>query len=165
MSNTPSRPVMRQCIAAVALWSLLAPANAAAGDRIKDAFVGTYLWLEDESFQRVAAISADGSFSTVSQAGPAFGFTDGLGSVERSGKRELTATQIDFNFDADGNPTGVSRVVFVMTFSEKRRGKFQRVQGSLVGETFAPETDPLDPASVPSDSFTFDYIGQRVNID
>ena len=165
MPTRPHRLSLITAVAALALLGGLSAPSAAANDRIGWRFVGTYLWVEDESFQRVVTLHRDGTFSSISQAGPTFGFTGGLGSATQTGKREITATQIDFNFDADGNATGVTRAVFVMTFDEKRGGRFQTVQGSLAGETFAPGEDPLDPASTPADTFEFDYVGERVPAD
>jgi len=161
-----SRPVaFLAIVSAILLFGLLFPLSSMAGDRIKREFAGTYLWVEDGGFQRVVTITRDGTFSSVSQAGPTFGFSDGLGSAKRTGKREVTATQIDFNFDAEGNITGVTRVVFVMEFEDKERGRFQVVYGSLVGETFPPEENPLDPAGAPTGTFSFDYEGSRVSAD
>ena len=101
----------------------------------------------------------------MSQAAPTFGFTDGLGSATRTGKNEVTGTQIDFNFDTDEAPTGVTRVVFTMTFGDKVKSRFQTVSGSLLGETFEPDEDPLAPTGPPTSTFSFTYTGRRVTPD
>ena len=152
-------------IAVVLLVGMVSPNAAMAGDKIGRKFTGTYWWVEDSSFQRVSTITKDGAFSSVSQAGPFLGFTTGLGSAKRTGKNEITARKIDFDFDSDGTPTGVTRIVFVMTFADKKQGKFQTVSGSLFGETFEPDQNPLDPTEPPTNTFSFTYTGQRVTVD
>ncbi|MBT37944.1 MAG: hypothetical protein CL938_05275 [Deltaproteobacteria bacterium] len=149
-------------MSAVILMGLLGSSPAAAGDTIGRKFAGTYLWVEDGSSQRVVTIARDGSFASVSQAASTYGFTDGLGSAKQTGKRAITATQIDFNFDDEGTPTGVTRVVFSMVFGDKKKGKFQSVRGSLFGETFGPDENPLDPEGSPTSTFSFAFTGQRV---
>ncbi|MBJ19234.1 MAG: hypothetical protein CL933_07375 [Deltaproteobacteria bacterium] len=56
-------------------------------------------------------------------------------------------------------------VVFSMAFGDEKRGKFQAVSGSLFGETFAPDENPLDPASSATSAFRFTFTGQRVKPD
>jgi len=148
--------------AAVVLLGVVSSSPAAAGGTIGGKFAGTYLWVEDGFSQRVVTLNRDGTFSSVSQAASTFGFTDGLGSAKQTGKREVTATQIDFNFDEDGTPTGVTRVVFSMIFGDKKKGRFQTVSGTLLGETFGPDENPLEPEGVPTSGFNFTFTGQRV---
>ena len=152
-------------LVAVILAQMVSPALAAAGGKIGQRISGTYLWVEDGDSQRVVTIGSDGSFSSVSQAASAYNFTDGLGSARRTGVREVTATQIDFNFDDDGTPTGVTRVVFTMSFGDKVKGRYQAVSGSLLGETFGPDENPLEPTGQPTSSFGFEFSGRRVMTD
>lgn len=157
------RSVSMVAAVAAALLVVFAGASpAAAGDTIGRKFAGTYLWVEDGFSQRIVTLNKDGTFASVSQAASTFGFTDGLGSAKRTGKREVTATQIDFNFDEEGSPTGVTRVVFSMVFGDKEKGRFQSVHGSLLGETFGPDENPLEPEGAPTSSFNFTFTGQRV---
>jgi len=149
-------------IAAMMLVGMASPAPAAAGNKIGQKTAGTYLWVEDGSSQRVVTIARDGGFTSVRQTASEFGFTDGLGSARRTGKNEVTATQIDFNFATDGTPTAVTRVVFTMTFADKEKGKFQTVSGSVLGESFDPDENPLEPSGPPTSTFGFTFTGQRV---
>jgi hypothetical protein len=149
-------------VVAVTLLSLGNPGSAEAGQGIGKKMAGTYLWVEDGDSQRVVTIARGGTFSSVSQAASEYGFTDGLGSAKRTGRNEITASQIDFNYDADGVPTGVTRVIFSMTFSDKEEGQFQAVAGSLLGKTYEVEDNPLDPSAEPRSTFTFSFSGRRV---
>jgi hypothetical protein len=141
---------------------------------------GTYLLFqeppEDPDFlfklKRIVTITEDGSFFSVSQE-QFFGFTDGQGPWKRSGIREITARIIDFDFNVTegddkpfGTPTGVTRVVFTITFTQLVDGKFQEVNGTFSGETFAPGEDPLHPSpdSIKA-SFKGAFTGQRVTVD
>lgn len=159
---SPSRLLILM-LSAVFVLGMVSPGPAAAGHKIGQKMAGTYLWTEDGSSQRVVTITRGGEFSSVSEVASEYGFTDGLGSARRTGKNEVTATQIDFNYDkADGTPTGVTRVIFSMAFSDKEQGQFQAVSGSLMGASYEVGENPLDPSTKPTGTFTYTFSGQRV---
>ena len=125
---------------------------------------GAYLVREgdDPTFLRLITLTADGNWlSTEShQQSVEFGFSDQQGVWKKSGRREITANVIDFHIDPmTGEPTGVARIRFVITFSKD----FQGVSGEFVGKEFAFDQDPLDP-NVILDDFGATLTGRRVTV-
>ncbi len=150
-------------VAVVQVFTGTSPAMA--WDGVGHQFAGTYLWLAESGFQQIVTITRDGVFTIVAQRASVDGFSVGLGTAKRTGRREITARKIDFGFDPDGTPNSVSSVVYTMNFSDGRRGKFHRIEGSQVGEAFFPEQNPLAPTEPPFATFSSTFQGQRVTID
>ncbi len=135
------------------------------GERV----AGTYLITferedEDPTFRRLVTLTAHGNWLSVDahQYSDEFTFTDQQGAWTRSGRREITARVINFNYlPADGSPTGVTRLRFVVRFTSN----FQEVRGTMFGETFPANENPLDPAGSPLGTFEATFTGQRVTVD
>jgi hypothetical protein len=125
---------------------------------------GTYLVREapdqSEILLRLITLTADGNWFSIDAQQQSFGFTDQQGVWKRSGRHEITANVIDFNVSPGGLPTGVARIRFVMKFSKELR----TVTGSFFGEVFALDQDPLDPSTIPIDTFESTFQGGRVTV-
>ncbi len=67
---------------------------------------------------------------------------------------------IDFDIDPSGEPNGVTRIQFVMTFDKK----FREVLGQFFGEDFELEQDALDPNETPRATFEGVFFGKRVTV-
>ena len=135
------------------------------GERV----AGTYLITfdrddEDPTFRRLVTLTAHGNWLSVDahQYSDEFTFTDQQGAWKRSGRREITARVIDFNYSpAGGGPTGVTRIRFVVRFTSN----LQEVHGTMFGETFPADENPLDPEGPPLVTFEATFTGQRVTVD
>ena len=135
------------------------------GERV----AGTYLITfdredEDPTFRRLVTLTAHGTWLSVDahQYSDAFTFTDQQGAWKRSGPREMTARVIDFSYNpAGGDPNGVTRIRFVVRFTSN----FQEVHGTMFGETFPAEENPLDPEGPPLGTFEATFTGQRVTVE
>ncbi len=107
-------------------------------------------------------MTADGNWFSIDahQQAVRFGFSDQQGVWERTGRREVTATVLDFDYDpVDGKPVGVARLRFVVKF----RSSLQEVSGEFSGKLSRLDEDPLDP-NVPLDEFGANFTGRRVNV-
>lgn len=127
---------------------------------------GTYLIKfdredEDPTFLRIVTLTSDGSWFSVDAHGHMFGFTTQQGAWKRTERREITAKVLDFNYNPfTGEPTGVSRLHFVMTFTSD----FQEVSEEFSGEEFKLDEDLFDPEDVQR-TFEATFEGQRVTVD
>ena len=69
---------------------------------------------------------------------------------------------IDFDYSpVDGSPTGVTRLRFVVRFTSNH----QEVRGTMFGEAFPADENPLDPEGLPLATFEATFTGQRVTVD
>jgi len=117
------------------------------GERI----AGTYLIREDEdpTNQRIVTLTSDGNWLSVHELQQELRFTDQQGVWKKTGRREMTAKVLNFNYAPGGDsPTGVTRIRFDVTFMSD----FQEVSGEMFGETFEPGENPLDPEGPPLDT-------------
>lgn len=152
-------------LAMVIVQVAMGTSPAMAREGVGPQFVGTYLWLAESGYQQIVSITKDGTFTIVSQRASVDGFSVGLGTAKRTGRREVTARKIDFGFDQDGKPNSITSVVYTMIFSDDRRGKYQSIIGSQVGEVFSPEESPLNTTEPPLATFSSTFEGQRLTID
>ncbi len=110
---------------------------------------------------RLVTLTADGNVISVDALAAKFGFTNELGAWKRTGRREVTSRVLDFDFDpVGGEPTGVTRIRLIMTFSSN----FTEVRGGFFGETFAFDQNPLNPTEPPIRTFAVVFEGQRVTV-
>ena len=113
---------------------------------------------------RLISLTADGNWSGThaQQQAPDLSFSDQHGVWKRSGRREITATVLDFDLDpATGQAVEVVRVRYIVTFSTD----LQTVAGESVGKAFALDQDPLDPDEIPARSFEGTFTGRRVTVE
>jgi hypothetical protein len=142
---------------------VLSASQAKADEELARAAEGTYFLIQEDGFQRLLQLNGNGNASQASNQQMVLGFTSGLGTWKRIGHKAITARIIDFDFDlSDGLPSGATRVTYVITFSDVVHGKFQAAKGFLVGETFGPDQNPLDPTERPTFRFRIGFTGQRV---
>ena len=119
---------------------------------------------EEEGALRLISLTADGNWSGTQsqQQVPALSFSDQHGVWKRSGRREITATVLDFDVDpSTGQLVEVVRVRYVVTFSRN----LQAVTGEYVGEAFSVDQDPLDPDEIPGRRFENTFTGRRVTVE
>ena len=128
---------------------------------------GTYLIRDGDAetvFLRLISLTADGNWSGTHshQQAPGLSFSDQHGVWKRSGRREITASVLNFGVDpVTGGATEVVRVRYVMTFSRS----LQEVSGEYAGEAFALDQDPFDPDAVPISGFDYTFTGHRLTVD
>ncbi|MCE2487385.1 MAG: hypothetical protein J4F42_17865 [Desulfurellaceae bacterium] len=128
---------------------------------------GTYLIRDGDAETvslRLISLTADGNWSGTHshQQAPGLSFSDQHGVWKRSGRREITASVLDFGIDeATGRATEVVRARYVMTFSRD----LQEVSGEYAGEAFALDQDPFDPDAVPISGFDNTFTGHRLTVD
>ena len=128
------------------------------GDRID----GTYFLAESfggfPAGSRIVTLTSEGRWLSVASTEPAFLFSNQQGEWTKTGSREITATFLNFNANADGTERGVTKAVVTMSFS----AGFELVEGSITAETFAAGENPIDPQSPPLFGFGVDFVGQRL---
>ncbi len=135
--------------------------------KFEERIAGTYLIKfdredEDPTFQRIVTLTADGNWLSVDLHQEEIRFMDQQGVYKRTGRREITAKVLNFNYAPGGGfPTGVTRLRFDVTFTSD----FQELSGEMFGETFEPGENPLDPEGPPLDTFEATFEGQRVTVD
>jgi len=130
---------------------------------------GTYLLHEsvhndDRIFLRLVTLMADGTWisSHAHQHSMDFGFTIQQGVWQLKGPREVSAKVIDFNYDpVGGNPTGTTRIRFMMEWSED----YREVSGTMHGERYQLNQNPLKSDEISNASFGNGFTGQRVLVD
>ena len=133
---------------------------------------GTYFLKDNFETLWIVTITADGTWSSINsgQFGGALNrppFSDQQGVWKRTGSKEITAKTLNYVYVfLNGTPAGVIGVTrgrFVMKFEEH----FQQVSGTVLGETFAPDQDPLDPdeTPIPEATFNLTFTGQRVKVN
>ncbi len=134
------------------------------GERI----AGTYLIKfdtedEDPTALRIVTLTADRNWFSVDAHGHEFGFTTQQGVWKKTGRREITATVLDFEYDPFGlnKPTGVSTLHFVMTFTSD----FHEVSGEFSGKSFVLDEDLFDPEDVQRTFGPTLFTGQRVTVE
>lgn len=125
---------------------------------------GTYLIREApdqaEVFFRLITLTADGNWFGIDAHEQSFGFTNQQGVWKRTGPHDIMATVIDFNISPGELPTGVARIDYVMMFSKD----YRMVTGSFFGQVFALDQDPLDPSTIPIETFESTFQGRRVSV-
>lgn len=150
----------------IALGLLIFTVGIAAADddsRTEAAVEGAYLMLQTNDVQRVIAFTACGTVSIVGSGGQNRGYTSGLGAWEQTGRNQVTARIVDFNFDPDtGTPLGSALVTYTLNFEDLEDGAFQRLSGRFAGEQFAVGQNPLDPTEDPVRTFGRELTGQRI---
>ncbi len=120
--------------------------------------------MKEEGALRLISLTADGNWSGTQsqQQVPALSFRDQHGVWKRSGRREITATVLDFDVDpSTGQLVEVVRVRYIVTFSRN----LQEVASEYVGEAFSVDQDPLDPDEIPGRSFENTFTGRRVTVE
>ena len=130
---------------------------------------GTYLLRElvpddDRIYLRLVTLMADGTWisSHAYQQSRDFGFTVQQGVWQLKGLREILAKVIDFNYEQDGgDPVGITRIGFMMEWSEDHR----KVCGTMYGERYHLGQNPLKTDEIPYASFGNSFTGQRVLVD
>jgi len=152
-------------LAAVVVLGASSPAAADSQHTFGKKIDGTYFlaefFQEFPAGSRIVTLTSEGRWLSVASTEPAFGFSNQQGDWKKTGAREITATILNFNHDAGGSESGVTKAVVVMTFS----ADYQMVSGSFTAVTFAAGDNPLDPQSQPSAPFTIDFVGQRLDLD
>ncbi|UCG12012.1 MAG: hypothetical protein JSU72_16070 [Deltaproteobacteria bacterium] len=126
---------------------------------LRHKIAGTYLLVEaNEGGSRIVTLTADGRWFGTHSLQFEYKFSDQQGSWERVGKRKIKAKALDFYFSDEG--VGMSRFMFTVEFDRR----CQNVTGKLIGETFAPGVDPLDPDAVPIIKFENTFTGKRLTV-
>ena len=125
---------------------------------------GTYFLIEFfgefPAGSRIVTLTSEGRWLSIDSTEPAFLYSNQQGDWKKTGKREITATILNFNHNANGSESGVTKAVVVMSFSSN----FEFVEGTITAETFAAGENPLDPQSPPLFGFTVDFVGQRLDV-
>lgn len=80
------------------------------------------------------------------------------GTWERTGSRQITATDLRFDYDADGNHISTPVVTRIITFDHD----FDSFTGSETFKVFSPDQDPLDPNSIPFAAGAGQFYGRRI---
>jgi hypothetical protein len=173
MTRTRHMPILYACLAF--LWLLVgdvttpdAGADHAAWRGLGARIAGAYLLREQVEaetcpFFRLVTLSAAGNWlsAEANQQTREFSFTDQHGVWRQTGRREITATVLDFDLAPESHvATGVVRIRFVMRFSRE----LHQVWGEFFGETFTLEQNPLDPHEVPQATFGTTCTGIRVTV-
>jgi hypothetical protein len=144
--------------------AIVSPRAAEAALLFNKRVAGTYYLVEDggASFRIMTLTEDQNWFSTSSlQADQISGhlFSDQQGVWRRTGRLEITATVLDFDFDAKGSLNGIARICCVVIFD----AHFRKVHGRYSGEIFAPGVNPLDLGdNKPIDRFEATFTGERV---
>ena len=133
------------------------------------AIAGTYLLREsvegdDRVFLRLVTMMSDGTWlsSHARQQSNEFGFTNQQGVWLITGSNEITAKALDFNYNpVGGDPTAVSRVGFIMQWSEDS----PEVRGEMFGERYHLDQNPLNADEVPVATFGNTFTGRRIMIN
>ncbi len=146
----------------VAFMTLLALPAVADDDSFGDRIDGTYFLAESfggfPAGSRIVTLTSEGRWLSVASTEPTFLFSNQQGEWKKTGSREITATILNFNANADGSERGVTKAVVTMSFS----ADYELVEGSISAETFAAGENPIDPQSPPLFGFSVDFVGQRL---
>ena len=137
-------------------------------------FVGTYLIrgvepldpdIPDSQRLRLVTLTRDGNFFSTSQQLVFLSFDDVGGTWKETGHNEITTVGIEMSYDSSTlELIGASKIVYVLTFGDKEKGRFQTVTGGTVSvERFALGQNPLNPTEPPISMFSVGISeGQRV---
>lgn len=121
---------------------------------------GTYLLVEsDDGGSRIVTITADGCWFGIHSYQLNNKFSNQQGVWKSTGKRNITASVINFSITKDG--VGSSLFNFTMEFDNA----YNQLSGELTGELFPPGVDPLDPVAVPIKTFSNTFTGRRLIIN
>lgn len=121
---------------------------------------GTYLLVEsDDGGSRIVTITADGCWFGIHSYQLNNKFSNQQGVWKSMGKRNITASVINFSITKDG--VGSSLFNFTMEFDNA----YNQLSGELTGELFPPGVDPLDPVAVPIKTFSNTFTGRRLIIN
>lgn len=149
---------------------VLSPPAVGAADNKPDSkgsdksMVGTYLLVEDVvegTPMRLLTLTSDGTFVATSTEEPEHNFSTAHGAWKKTGPTETVATSLDFDFDDDS----MVRITYIIEFTDKVKGRYQNLEGEFLGELFPSGVDPLDPNSVPTQTWTVPFSGRRVSAD
>lgn len=120
-------------------------------DKFGRKVAGTWLLDPGSDFQVLMNIHADGTliWSNSVEYDPAFPNGAVFGVWSRTGKREITTTELGFLYDANGVHIITGRVQEVFSFDKK----FQSFTGEFTEDLFDAKQNPIDPLEEPL--FTF----------
>jgi len=103
---------------------------------------GTYFLAEEvggfPAGSRIVTLTSEGRWLSIDSTEPGFLYSNQQGDWKKTGAREITATILNFNHDAGGSESGVTKGVVVMTFT----ADYQMVSGSFTTVTFAAGDNP-----------------------
>ena len=161
--KTHRSPVWRELIvlSVLVVWSLSPSASLAdvGANGIARKVAGTWLFDPASDFQVLMNINADGRliWSNSVEYNPAFPNGAVFGVWTRTGKREITTSELGFLYDANGVHVFTGRVRQVFRFDRE----FQSISAEFTEDIFTPDQDPTDPSEVPLFTFGGDGIVAR----
>ncbi len=137
-------------------------------ENLRKRLAGSYfLWEgahnDDQIFFRLVTLMADGTWNSshAHQQSKDFAFTIQQGVWEAIGPREVSARGMDFNYNpVGGDPHGVSKIGFVMEWSED----YQAVRGNIYGERFRLDQNPFNPDEISKANFGNGFTGRRLRV-
>lgn len=146
--------------------ALVGAGYVAADESSEVPFVGAYLLIQDDQFQRILTLHSDGTVSQTSDQEPLLGFTSGQGTWKAIGPVSVRARVIDFAYETGGSkPIGPALITYDLAFSNLVSGRYQSVSGIYAGEQFNAGQDPLSPSEPPIQTFGIAFKGQRVTAE
>ncbi len=137
-----------------------------------DKIAGTYfVELDDGVTTRITSLTAltpssGGWFGIISSqfsggAGAFDPFSDQQGVWEQTGKQEIEAKVLDYTFDSETKElAGIAVITYIVTFSKD----LQTLTGHADAEIFTPDVDPIDPQEAPTETFSSNFTGKRLNV-
>jgi hypothetical protein len=155
-------------LAAIFCFLTVAAGAVAAqpADRSAIAIEGAYLLVQDDGFERIISFERGGNATHVSNQQSLIGFTTGKGAWKEIGPGRVRARVIDFNFNqANGEPMGSAVIIYELTFTGLKDGRYQSVGGSLTGEQYTAGQNPLSPTEAPARKFGIGFKGQRITAE
>jgi len=167
MKGTHKRSIFVAAVALIAVATFLvsgqggralADEEAGLGDKV----AGTYLAVT-ENGATILQISRDGNLSSILSiqftGGGVIGesFSNTLGSWKKTGRREITATTVDLNFQSVPGFIGVAANTNIMKFDQKFQTGTMTCQGSI----FPPGVDPFKLGAMPTPNSEFTCGGPQ----
>ena len=149
----------------ISLICFCLPSVSAAGDgdsSLAKKVSGTWLFEPGSEFQILMNINADGTliWSNSVEYNPAFPNGAVFGVWKRTGKRQITTTELGFLYDEEGVHILTGRVKQVFDFDKD----FQSLSAEFIEDIFTPNQDPTNFDEEPIFSFGGEgIIAKRLN--
>jgi len=150
------------CWLTMVLNSYAGSAADSQGNIRPNCIAGTYLIEEGSGTQSLWSFSEDGLVFGTSSAQSLLSFTNQQGVWRSTGKRNATATILDFSFDGDGQLKNTGRVDISIDFADR---DCDRIYGEFSVRFFEPGEDPLDPRTDTGEPLTDTFVGRRVKVN
>ena len=149
-------------ILAAFLFTNFSSQAAAIKNSLGKKAAGTYfITIEPGGGSSIVTLTSDGNWLSTNSDQFSLAFGDQQGVWQDTGKRELTARVLDFNFSLpDGVQNGVTRSRWVVEFDKH----FEELEGTVEVEIFAPDQNPLHPTEPPFFTLSSTFEGQRVTV-